>query len=671
MRFRNRLFLLVLSVLVPALAASALAVWYVYTEQQKGQERAVGEAARAFALMVGKELRADERMLRTMAEAPSLAKRDLPLFAEFARRMAPTRESVVTLSDLAGRQLINSRLPSGGLLPQKRTSDIQAQMDRDGPDRTYVSGLFWAPVGKNYDYAVQIPLAVWPGYFLSVGRNVGVLQKLLGEQRFPSSWIATIVDGKGMVLARTLDPEKFVGQVASPHTRKILATYDEGVVDSSVTLDGVTVKAFYSRVPGTTWSVVVSIPESELRAASSRAAAFLAGILLLVLSFAVLAANLLARRVIAPIERLGAAAGSLAQGEEVTYRPHGIREIDDVGLRLVDASLQIRDAQATQERRVREAVSATELAERKLMTSQKLEALGRLTGGIAHEFNNLLQTMSTSLELAARMAIDPRVASLVGTCKKAVARAGKLTGQLSSFGRMQEGRVETVQPAERIHAAAQLIANVLPGNIAFELDLHDGLWPVAVDPLQLELALLNLSLNAKDAMPEGGAIRLGARNVVREHEGDGLAAGDYVRIALRDTGTGMPPEVLAKAGEPFFTTKAVGKGTGLGLAQVYGFARQSGGAVTLASARAPALPSRSTCRARMRRRPRPLRKRQPPRRLQRAAPCCSWRTTRWCARRWARRWRRPASPSTSPATRRARSICWKPARRSTSSSPTS
>jgi signal transduction histidine kinase/CheY-like chemotaxis protein len=583
MRFRSRLFILVLSVLVPALAASALAVWYVYTEEQKGQERAVGEAARSFALMVGKELETHERMLRAMAAAPSLVNHDIALFAEYARRLAPTRESVIVLNDLAGRQLVNSRAAPGTPLPQRRSSDIQAQMDRGGPNRRYVSNLFWAPVGGNFDFTIQIPLTGWAEpHFLAVGQDVGVLQNLLRDQRFPSNWIGTIVDGNGVVLARTIDPQKFVGKAVRKYTRDVLAAREEGVY-SSVSLDGTPVKAFYSRVPGTAWSVLISIPEKEIRNASSRAAAFLAGMLLVVLSFAVLAANLLARRVIEPIERLGVAAGRLAQGQDVTYVPHGVSEIDDVGLRLVDASLQIRDAQAVQERRVREAVSATELAERKLMTSQKLEALGRLTGGIAHEFNNLLQTMSTSLELAGRLSTQERVAALIGTCKKAVVRAGKLTGQLSSFGRMQEGRIETVQPDERIRAAAQLIANVLPGNIVFELELQDGLWPVAVDPLQLELALLNLSLNARDAMPDGGTIALDARNVVRGQPADGLAAGEYVRIALRDTGTGMTPAVLAKAGEPFFTTKELGKGTGLGLAQVFGFARHAGGAVTLAS----------------------------------------------------------------------------------------
>jgi signal transduction histidine kinase/CheY-like chemotaxis protein len=261
---------------------------------------------------------------------------------------------------------------------------------------------------------------------------------------------------------------------------------------------------------------------------------------------------------------------------------------------MAEASRQIRRAQAELEQRVAEAVAATEHAQAAMMRGQKLEALGRLTGGIAHEFNNLLQTLTTALQLAALTSTQPKVQSLIETCKRTIVRATALTGQLGSFGRVQDARLMTVEPCEQLRNAVQLIRNVLRQGIALELECADHLWPVTIDPLQFDLALLNLAINARDAMPGGGRLTIGARNCVLEPApgrggggsggaGGGAGGGDYVLVTVTDTGTGMTPEVLAHALDPFFTTKEPGKGTGLGLAQAYAFATQSHGSLALSS----------------------------------------------------------------------------------------
>jgi nitrogen-specific signal transduction histidine kinase/CheY-like chemotaxis protein len=249
---------------------------------------------------------------------------------------------------------------------------------------------------------------------------------------------------------------------------------------------------------------------------------------------------------------------------------------------MAEASRQIRRAQGELEQRVAEAVAANEQAQAAMMRGQKLEALGRLTGGIAHEFNNLLQTLTTALQMASLTSTQPKVQSLIDTCKRTISRATALTGQLGSFGRVQEARLMTVDPYEQLSNSVQLIRNVLRQGIALELACEDDLWPVTVDPLQFDLALLNLAINARDAMPGGGSLSIGARNCVLEptHERSG---GDYVLVTVTDTGTGMEPDVLARALDPFFTTKEPGKGTGLGLAQAYAFATQSQGSLALSS----------------------------------------------------------------------------------------
>jgi CheY-like chemotaxis protein len=216
------------------------------------------------------------------------------------------------------------------------------------------------------------------------------------------------------------------------------------------------------------------------------------------------------------------------------------------------------------------------------MRGQKLEALGRLTGGIAHEFNNLLQTLTTALQLAALTSNQPRVQELIDTCKRTVGRATTLTTRLGAFGRLQDARLLTVDPGEQARNALQLIRGVLRQGISLEVDCGDDLWPVTIDPLQFDLALLNLSINARDAMPEGGALRIRVRNCSLEPTLERVG-GDYVLVTVADSGCGMTPEVLAHALDPFFTTKAPGQGTGLGLPQAYAFATQSRGFLTLSS----------------------------------------------------------------------------------------
>ncbi|MGV3656229.1 MAG: cache domain-containing protein, partial [Noviherbaspirillum sp.] len=224
---------------------------------------------------------------------------------------------------------------------------------------------------------------------------------------------------------------------------------------------------------------------------------------------------------------------------------------------------------------------ALEETRKALQHSQKMEALGRLTGGIAHDFNNVLQTLTTGIQLALFSAPDAKAKSTLEACQRAVERGMELTRQLLVFGRVQDANLKTVGLAERINGMSPLLRGALPSNIGFHLELAEGLWPARIDPLQFELALLNLTMNARDAMPEGGHFTIAARNLTRRERLGDLEPGNYLEVTVSDTGEGMDKEVMAKALDPFFTTKAVGKGSGMGLSQVYGFVRQMGGALTL------------------------------------------------------------------------------------------
>jgi len=446
-----------------------------------------------------------------------------------------------------------------------------------------VSDLFKAPLGGRHDFVVQVPVHIDGRirYFLSMGVNASSLQSVMAKQRFPAEWLASIIDRKGLIVARSHDGEQYRGRSVSAVAMRHFGAAGEGVF-AGTNFAGLPVQAFFSTVPESQWRVLVSIPRAEMQRVPLHAAAFLAGIMALLLVLAVVLAHRFGKRAIGPIEYLGHSAEDLGQGREVVYKPQQIVEIDAVAHRMAEASRQIRHAQAELEQRVAEAVAASERAQAAMMRGQKLEALGRLTGGIAHEFNNLLQTLTTALQLAALTSTQPKVQSLIETCKRTIVRATALTGQLGSFGRVQDAKLLTVEPGEQLRNAVQLVRSVLRQGIALELECADGLWPVTVDPLQFDLALLNLAINARDAMPDGGRLAIEASNCVLE-PAPGRSGGDYVRVAVTDTGIGMTPEVLAHALDPFFTTKEPGKGSGLGLAQAYAFAAQSQGSLALSS----------------------------------------------------------------------------------------
>jgi len=232
---------------------------------------------------------------------------------------------------------------------------------------------------------------------------------------------------------------------------------------------------------------------------------------------------------------------------------------------------------------LRDEMAEREKAENALVQSRKMEAVGQLTGGIAHDFNNLLQVVSGSLDLIAhRAGDDERIQHLAVAALGAVERGRRLTSQLLSFARIQRIELRAVAIAELLGNLRELLARTFDPSIELRFDGAETAEAVTADPIQLELALLNLALNARDAMPGDGrlSVTLGRRRLAGR---DDVEDGDYVGITVRDTGTGMTPDIIARAFEPFFTTKTVGKGSGLGLSMVFGMARQSGGTVEIES----------------------------------------------------------------------------------------
>lgn len=588
MRIRSRLVTLVVSILLPSLVGAGMGIYYTYEKQQESYRESIRDMTHTMALLLDKEMSARVRTLQTLAGSPTITDNNFPGFYRFASEVASNWDTVVVLSDLSGQQFLNTRVPFGTKNLPKSNPGLMKLRERFGPKAMIISDVYFAPIGKSPSFAVQVPVERDGRvlFYLAMGTFTSQLQNLLQEQKLPSGWIATILDRNGVVAARTREAEKFVGVVADVNLRKKIAEESEGTNDG-VTLDGVPVTAFYSRAPRSEWTVVVSVPQSILNEPAREATVLVGAIALLLLGVGVAAATIIARNTAKAMEELRQVAAEMGQGQLVARRSSGLLEIDAVSLEMARASEQIRLSKAQLEDRVADAMASAERSQKALLQSQKLEALGRLTGGIAHDFNNVMQTLTTGLQMALLSVTEPRVKQALEACLRAVGRAAELTRQLMAFGRVQDAHLETFSVAQQLETIRPLLKGALRSDIDLQIDIVDVPWPITVDPMQFELALLNVTINARHAMPNGGIVKITVRNIAMKESNGELSAGDYVEVTVTDSGQGMTPEVLTKALDPFFTTKPIGQGAGMGLPQAYGFAKQVGG--TLAIESQPAL----------------------------------------------------------------------------------
>ncbi|MBI5261459.1 MAG: PAS domain-containing protein [Bradyrhizobium sp.] len=288
--------------------------------------------------------------------------------------------------------------------------------------------------------------------------------------------------------------------------------------------------------------------------------------------------------------RDGSIASLVGVSSDITARKRAEIERETLLSQLAAERTALAELTATLEQRVEQRtadlmneVAARERAQEQLRQAQKMETIGQLTGGVAHDFNNLLMAVMGNLELLRkRMPDDPRLHRLIHGALQGAERGASLTQRLLAFARQQDLKAEPVDLCALVKGMVELLERSLGPRVVLKLDLRQALPPARIDANQLELAVLNLAINARDAMPDGGTIEI----KVSECRIDGdstLAPGSYLELSVIDTGTGMPPEILKRAIEPFFSSKPLGKGTGLGLSMVHGLAVQLGGALQLAS----------------------------------------------------------------------------------------
>jgi signal transduction histidine kinase len=398
------------------------------------------------------------------------------------------------------------------------------------------------------------------------------LADYIAKKGVPAGAALAITDRNGTCLARYPDNGRFVG-------RKLPAGKDptlyNGTVADMVNIDGVRRIVGFSRVEG---DLLVSFGLDKARAFTKierRTQRDILFIVLTTLIVLILTAWGAQRFIQRPFGQLVDAANRWRLGEFA--RRVDIRGNSEVA-RVACAFNAMADALKHREHELSE-------AKEQFHQSQKMECVGQLTGGVAHDFNNLLTVVSANLELIEVGDDIGQARQFAAAALRAVDRGAKLTAQLLAFSRRQVLNPKPVNAYQLVSEFQGLVCKALGEACQVKTQTDEGLWLCHVDPALLETALLNLALNARDAMPNSGVLEIETRNiVVNEGAVAGCLPGSYVRLSVKDTGCGMPPEVRDRVFEPFFTTKEVGKGTGLGLSMVYGFVRQSGGHIAIESA---------------------------------------------------------------------------------------
>ncbi|HVC59684.1 MAG TPA: cache domain-containing protein [Acetobacteraceae bacterium] len=618
MSLRLHLILLVLVCMLPAVALLAIDQVQLRRAREAEVRREILELAQSGAGEMNRVIEGARQLLTALQQTPAIQQRNAPLCSALLSKLQqdyPSYESIVA-TDPSGRAFCTSR--PGQAAYETGHAWFHAALASGG---FVVGGYALSPLTHAPVLPMARPIALADGTVLGVLVLSLDLHRLGRDlaTKLPPDAALTLVDRNGTVLLHISDGDVSVGGAPPPGMLQAIQVHQPATAD-------VTGPAGVARI-------VAVAPVSDSRyglhmlAARGKQAAFAAldtttrnGIALIIagLTLALLIAALMARRFIqlpvrdllqtaerlrrgdyarrarvtsgrSELGRLGQALNALAFALAERQRDRGIAET-----RLLElaATLEHRVEERTQALADANAQLAAEAEERHraqatLAQAQKLDALGQLTGGVAHDFNNLLAAILGSLEIALKRVEEARVHRLLSIALRAAERGAKLTAHMLAFSRKRDLVLRPVNANDVAGGMSDMLGRTIGPMIRLHQDLAAELWPAVADPVQLEVALLNLALNARDAMPEGGALVFRTRNVMAARPGSGQTAlplGDYVMITVSDTGHGMPAEVQARVFEPFFTTKGAGKGTGLGLSMVYGFVTQAGGTVTIDSA---------------------------------------------------------------------------------------
>jgi signal transduction histidine kinase/CheY-like chemotaxis protein len=585
---RTRLMMLTLATVLPLVAVGGFAMIRTVDDQTAQVEQGIGRTVDGLLGDIDRQIIAIEAALQVLAVSPSLQSEDLYPFYQQMYAALPLQGTVIVLLDTKGQQLLSTARPFGAPLPRATNTEMHERVVATG--KPQVSDLIMGAVLQRPVVAVGVPVFHDGNvaFVLVMGLGSEILSKLLRQPDLSPDWVVAIFDRKGIIVARNRELDRFLGKPAAPIIREAIA----GPVDNwipNVTSEGIRVYSTFRRSTVTGWTAAIGVPRGFVDAPRRRAQflAFGGGGAVLALSLSL--AWWMAQAIRRPVEALTAATKAVASGVPIIDVNGGVRELNQAGdaLRATAAALarnqqELEGIVAERTEQLRAEIEARKQAEATLLQSQKMEAIGQLTGGIAHDFNNLLTIASGSLEMLEARVSDEKSLHLLQNAQSAISRGAKLTTSLLAFARKQRLEPVLANLNSVIIEMDEMVRRSLGPSVEIRHAFASELWPVQIDLSQIETALLNIAINARDAMPGGGILLFETANV-SACPPEEMAGRDCVLVSVHDTGTGMSPDVMERAFEPFFTTKEVGRGTGLGLSMVFGVVHQSGGVVRLRS----------------------------------------------------------------------------------------
>jgi len=600
---------LALAILVPMLVfASFMLVRFAETEQRR-LEFSARDTTREISLAVERELVGLQSTLTALALSPSLKNDQLELFHGYATEVGSLIGAVITVRNIDSRQLLNTNTPWGKPLPvgsALKSADAEAKLTR----KTVISDVFFGVADRRTWIALVAPILRGEEvvYFLSLSIPLSRVQEVLRRVLIEEQYMALVADRNIVAIATSKPSDDTLGKPIKMLSAKDLSS-PSGIIRDR-TFDGVSTAVFFEQSAVTGWVSILSVPTADLNAPLRQAVSALSALGLGLTTLSVLLAVVFSRRLVVPLLGLTRNAEALAAGQRVEPVYSTIKEINAIGNALTQAATSLdrrrleRDAaesalRSANENLERSVASRTqeltdemqrrESVEAQFRQAQKIEAVGQLTGGIAHDFNNMMAIIMGNLQLLQKRlgAEDTNLKRFVEHAMEGARRATSLTRSLLSFSRQTPLDPVIFDANKLVAGMSEMFRRTIPENIEIETVLAGGLWKIYADYNALENALLNLVLNARDAMPSGGKVTIETANTalddayVQAHPD--LSAGQYVLIAVTDQGEGIPLTILSRVYDPFFTTKPLGQGTGLGLSQVYGYAKQSGGHIKIYS----------------------------------------------------------------------------------------
>jgi signal transduction histidine kinase len=527
------------------------------------REQHVVRLSMAFADQVTQAMSAADVVLRTGAEQWSNGAADAPAQAlneSMRRRLAGVPQVLdLTLVDAAGRIVGDTRFGADGTLPEAGAALLHG-FAANGADEVRLSNPFRTSDGRwtvLMARRIDQPGGAFKGIALA-WLNMAAFEGFFRAADLSDDGAVLLHRNDGVALARFPHLEAAIGRnyADTPLFRETLARGPAGTLEMVSPLDGMPRLVAARELRGYPLAVQVSVGEGPVLAAW---------------------------RSSAKIFGVAAAMAVVVVGALLLVLGQKASDLD----RLVAGYRGAKDAAIAANAKLRDEMEERGRAEAALRHAQRIEVMGQLTGSVAHDFNNLLTVLLGNLDL---LEMDPgltkRAQERIAAMRGAAERGEMLTGQLLAFSRRQQLKPERVDLDAAVSGLSDLMQSAVGSRVRVEINPGQNLPAAMVDPHQLELMLFNLLINARDAMPEGGVLTITtvAARLGQPETADDPPAGDFVVLRVRDTGAGMTPAVLARALEPFFTTKGVGTGSGLGLSQVYGVARQSGGGVRIESA---------------------------------------------------------------------------------------